>query len=170
MPETESIFSDATIKWAGVIDLGLFYKKIQIWLETKKYKTKEIKYVEKIKPNGKQIEITWESKREEGKFIGDKPYFRFDLRTTFFLVGVSDSEIEKDGRKLKLSKIDAEVKVSTDFTKDAESVFKEHPFMKKIYEKYVIKHKIEEAKIDCYKDASDYMEELKNYFNLYQFK
>ena len=164
MSETEPIFSGVTINWVGIIDLGLFYKKIQSFLETKKYKTKEVKYVEKIKPSGKQMEIVWESEKKEGD------YFKYTLKTVFFLNGVSDADLDKDGRKLKLNKIDAKVEISSDFTKDAANSYKDHPFMKKIYETYVFKHKIEEAKIGCYKDTSDYMEEIKNYFNLYQFK
>lgn len=164
MSETEPIFQDAVISWSGIIDLPLFYKKIQMWLETKKYKTKELRYAEKIKPNGKQIEIIWESNKSEGN------YFKFKQKTSIFLIGVSDAEIERDGKKLKLNKIEARISISSEFTKDAADAYKDRPYMKKIYETYIYKHKIEEAKIECYKDTSDYIEEIKNYFDMYKYK
>lgn len=164
MSETEPIFQDAVISWSGIIDLAVFYKKIQAWLETKKYKTKELRYAEKIKPNGKQIEIVWESNKNEGN------YFKFKQKTSIFLIGVSDAEIEKNGKKLKLNKVEARISITSEFTKDAADAYKNHLYMKKIYETYVYKHKIEEAKIECYKDTSDYIEEIKNYFDMYKYK
>lgn len=165
MAEKEAIFSSTEIKWVGVIDLSVFYKKLREWLIIKKYKDiAETKYVEKIKPNGKTIEIVWKCTRK------DVDYFNFVINIEFSFTGVSDAEVEKDGKRIKLSKVEAEVKISSEIIKDPKDDWKNKPYMRNLYEKYVIKHKIEEAKIECYKNTSDLIEELKNYFALYSLK
>lgn len=165
MAEKEAIFSDTKIKWIGIIDLAVFYKKLREWLIIKKYKDiAEIKYVEKIKPNGKTIEIVWKCTRK------DVDYFNFVINIEFNFMGVNDAELEKDGKRIKLSKVEAEVKISSEIIKDPKDDWKKSPHMRNLYEKYVIKHKIDEAKIECYKNTSDLIEEIKNYFTLYSLK
>lgn len=164
MGEKEAIILGAKIKWVGVIDLAVFYKKLQEWLKIKKYDMVEKKYVEKIRPNGKQIEIVWESKRK------DLDYFNLVITTKFFMTGVSEAEIEKEGKRLKLNKIDAELEIDSDVVKDPENKWENKPYVRNIYEKYIIKEKIDEAKKECYKNTYDLIEEIKNYFSLYSLK
>lgn len=164
MAEKEAIFSDTKIKWVGIIDLSVFYKKLQEWLKIKKYSTLEKKYVERIKPNGKTIEIVWECTRK------DVDYFNFIINVEFNFIGVNDAEVERDGKRIKLSKVEAELKISSHILKDPKDNWKTKPYMRNLYETYIIKHKIEEAKIECYKNTSDFIEEIKNYFALYSLK
>jgi len=167
MSEKEAIYSGAKIAWVGIIDLSLFYKKLQEWLKIKKYGSiSESRYVERVKPNGKQIEIVWKCQKKEK----DNDYFNFIIDVKFLLIGVADAEIEKDGRKLKLSKIDATVEIESQLEKDAGDKWKDMGIWKKIYETYIIKQQIEEAKIDCYKDTSDLIEEIKKQFEMYSLK
>lgn len=168
MGEKEDIYSNAKIEWVGIIDLGVFYQKLQEWLKVKKYSTSEKRYVEKIKPNGKQMEIVWNCTKGEGP--DDWKYFKFEININFLLIGVTDAEIEKNGKRLKLNKIDATITLSSTMEKDAENKWKDKPFWKSIYETYIIGQQIEDAKIQCYKDTTALIEEIKRYFDLYSLK
>ncbi len=165
MPKEENIFRDSKVKYRGIFDVSLLYKKLREWYMREGYDDpKEIKYVEKIKPEGKQIEIAWETDK-----IEEAGYFKLVQEIKFYVTRLSEIDVERDGQKIKLDKCDIELAFSSKVVANADEKWKEYSFMFKMYERYIIKYRLEELKIDVYKDTSKIMEEVKNFLNLYKF-
>lgn len=168
MPKEDSIIKDSKVKYKGIIDLKLIYKKLREWLMREGYSDPcnegEKKYSERIKPTGKQMEIVWESKKKE-----EVGYFTLQIKIEFFINNLNEVEVEKDGRKIKLDSGEFEVKFSSNLIRNADGKWDEDSFMFKIYERFIIKDKIDQFKIVLYKDTNKLIDEVKNFFNLYRF-
>ncbi len=168
MSKEDVIFRDTKIKYKGIFDLNLLYKKLREWVKEAKYsdpaETGETKYAERVKPNGKQLEIVWQTSRKE-----EGGYFKLTLEIKFFINGLTEVEVEREGRKIKLDSAEPELYFSSSVIRNADNQWDENSLMFKFYEKYIIPDKIEGFKIDSYKDASKIMDEVKNFFSLYRF-
>ncbi len=169
MPKEDSIISDSKIKYKGNFDLKLLYKKLREWLLREEYSDPcsdggEKKYAERVKPGGKQVEIVWNtSKGEEGG------YFSLQIKIEFFINNLNEIDADRNGRKIKLDSGEAEVKFSSILVRNADKKWNEKSLMFKIYERYIIRDKIEHFKIELYKDTNKLIDEVKNFFNLYRF-
>ena len=127
-------------------------------------KDTEVKYVEKIKPTGKTIEVVWEVSKSE-----QAGYFKPKISIKMYITNLNEIETEKDGKKIKLDNADFEFKISSSVERNAEDNWDEHSMMFKLYERYIIPRMIEMYKIETYKDTVKIMDEMKNFFNLYTF-
>jgi len=168
MPKEDVIFSRAKLKYNGPFDIKELYRKTRIWLMQEGYSDpskKEEKYLEKIKPEGKTIEILWVTSKDK-----EAGYFRLKIEVEFFLKQIKEGETEYKGRKVKSDTGEIEMFISSSLIRNANQKWNEHGMMFKLYEKYMIPDKIEDFKINIYKDTNDLMEEIKNHFNLYKFK
>ncbi len=165
MPKEESIV-DTKIKYRGVFDLEVLYNKLRDWLMNEGYSDPvtdgEKKYAEKVKPNGKQLEIIWESSKEE-----EGGFFLIKIKITFYVIGLNEVEAEKNGKNIKLDRGEVEIKFSSSVTINAKKKWDDYSFFYKIYKNYIIKDRTEEIKIKCYKDTNDLISEAKNFLKLY---
>ena len=96
------------IKWGGPSDLKELYRQMKIWLEDNGFaseKNLEKKYVEMIKPNGKDIFVLWEA----GKDVSD--YFSYKINVEFIWIATTDVEVQERGIKRKLTKGTLEVRI-----------------------------------------------------------
>jgi len=143
MAEKDKVFEGKT-STTGIFDFKQTYRFLYDWFIDKEYKLHEKKYSEKIKPNGKEIEITWEAKRK----ISD--YFRFIIKSKWRILGMTDVEVQKEGAKVKMNKGQLEVKFSAILVKDYEHRWENSSFLKflrGVYDRYIIK-----GRIDKYED------------------
>ncbi len=168
MSKEDVIIKEIKIKYKGIFDLSLLYKKLREWLMDTGFSDPiedgEKKYGERIKPNGKQIEIVWETSKKA------EDYFKLKIDIRFFINGLTEAEVEREGKKIKLDNCELEMVFVSTLIRDADNKWEhDHPFMFKLYEKYIIKHKIEEFKIELYKATNRYVDEVKNFLNLYRF-
>lgn len=160
----EIVAKDVKIKRKGIFDMEQVYKKIKQWFDSRGYSEfKEMKYIERIKPNGKQLEIVWEAKKE----VSD--YFTNNIRLTFLVIGLNKIEIEKEGQKIPMNNGELELIFNATLVKNAKEKFKEDGAMKKIYESYIVKDRIEEYKIDLYDNIYGLVNEVKLMLELYDF-
>ena len=160
-----SIASGLKVKYRGGFDLGDFYKKIKIWLETEGYgdenkNFKEAKYIEAIKPFGKNIDIKWIAEKN----ISD--YFSIYFTVVFRIIGLQDTEVPYENKKIKSNKGEIEVRLSADLITNRQGKWSRNSFMKNIYEKVIIDKRIEEYKLQTYKKIYSLHDELKMYLNL----
>ncbi len=165
MPKEESIV-DTKLKHKGVFDLELIYNKLMKWLINEGYsdpvRSGEKKYAEKVKPNGKQVEILWESSKEE-----EGGFFLVKIKVSFYVTGLNEAEVESNGKMIKLDRASIEMRFSSSVTTNAKGEWDETSFFYKIYKKYIVRDKIEEIKIECYKDTNDLISEVKSFLSLY---
>ena len=167
MPKEDGIIN-TKVMYKGVFDLELLYSKLRDWLLREGYSDPiedgEKKYSEKIKPNGKQIEIVWESSKGE-----EQGYFKTVIKIDFYVKGLNEVEVERDGKNIKLDNAEIDLNFSSSVIRNQDDSWNENGLFFKIYERYIIKDKIEHFKIECYKDTTDLIDEAKNFLNLYSF-
>ncbi len=165
MPKEETLYSDAKVKYNGIFDLSLLYKRLRGWYMNSGYgEPKEIKYAEKVKPDGKQLEIVWEASKKE-----EADYFELWQGVKFYVTRLNEVEVDKDGQKLKLDKCNIELTFSSKIIMNANKKWDESSLMFRLYERFIIKYRVEELKIDAFRDTTKMMDEVKNFLNLYRF-
>ncbi len=162
MTKTEEIYPKAKFKWKGTCDLKLLYSKIKTWIEEEEYAVSEKSYGERVKPNGKQLEIVWEARKEEGS------YFQKKIFLEIFGIGISEVEVEREGKRLKLHSGELEISLHAEITLNASDDWHDG-FVHTLYQDYIIKEKIDEEKINLYKDVHNFMDEVKAFLSLYSF-
>lgn len=160
-----SVASGLKVKYRGVFDLGDFYKKLKLWFDSEGYgdenkNFKESKYTESIKPYGKNIEIKWVAEKNKSD------YFSFGLTVTFRILGLQDTEIQYENKKIKANKGEVDVKVSADLIKNRQGKWSRDSIIKRIYETLIVDKRIEEYKLEVYKLAYKLQDEMKMYLNL----
>src|SRR3989338_8198428 len=119
MVEKEKV-SGGNLVHAGLFDLKGTYFFFKRWLQDQQYSVFERKYSEKIRAEGKELEIQWEASRE----VSD--YFKFIWSITFFVVGLTKQEVHGS----KLDKGEMSIRIEAFIEKDYESKWQSHPFVK----------------------------------------
>ena len=163
MPEKTKVMSTA-IKHKGIFSLDELYKAIKEWLNFEGYGDEsktfiEDLYVERIKGDSKQIEIRWKAE----KFAGE--YFCNVIKITYYVLGLQDVEIEIDGRKIGTQKLDLTLKLSAELVRNRQDKFKSD-FIRNLYEKYIIKERINDAEGALYNKAYGLADEIKRFLEL----
>ncbi len=166
--EKVNIASGLKLKWSGTLDMGDLYKKMKTWLESSGYgdeskNFKEVKYVERIGAGGKQIEAKWLGERN----VSD--YFSYLITVTFFITRLRDVEVPFNGKKIKMSQATVEIKFSADLIKNRKGKWSKGSFMKKIYERLVVKDRMNDYKLELYQKIYSFHDEVKTYLNLHKF-
>ena len=154
MAEREPVASGVTIRWSGLFDMEDIYKKSKGYFDTKVMDFKEEKYIERIKPNGKQLEIKWTASRKIGG------YYKKVIEVGILVLGMNKVEVEKDGRKLALEKGDIEFQFDAYLVKNINDKFGEGSFYKKAYD-MLNKSRSENYKIELYDAVYGLVENVK---------
>ena len=154
--------SGIKVKYKGAINFPRFYKHLRLWLEENgfaKEETLEKRYVERIKPNGKQLEITWETEKEASD------YFTYHIQVGFIILGLNDVEVQEGNLKRKLQSATYEIKITAYITYGGDKWESLGPLLK-IYKNYISKKRLEEHYQLFYEKIYSFQEEIKNYLNL----
>ena len=163
MPEEKEIFK-GKLKHSGVFEFKELYKFAYTLLkEPKGLIIMEKTYGEKISGEGKDIEIEWDCT----KTISD--YFRLKWGIKWKMMNLTNVEAERDGKKMKMNKGDIEVEVVAKLLRDYEGKWEASPFMKfsrSIYDKYIIKNKIDEVEEKLFADCDDFLSQVKAFLSL----
>ena len=164
MKESISVVSMKT-KGKGIFDMGELYQNMKFWLDFQGYGDQEEtfqeeKYVERIKGDSKQIEIRWRA----DKIFND--YVSYTLGITFFVLGLKDVEVEKEGKKIGSNKGEVEIRFNAKVNLDWKNKWKNQPFQT-IYNNFIIKDKIEAHKTDLYNKTYTLYDEVKKFFEMY---
>lgn len=163
-----NIASGLKIKWSGTFDVGDFYNKLKLWLfhegfgdENKNFK--EVKYVQRIKPYGREIDLKW---------VGEKnvsDYFSYSITITMLIFALKDVEVPYNGRKVKMNSASIDIRLFADFIKNRKGKWKKNSLMKKIYEKFIVKDRLDAYKINLYHQIYGFHDYIKEYLNLQKF-
>ncbi|MEW6062805.1 MAG: hypothetical protein AB1571_00330 [Nanoarchaeota archaeon] len=168
MSEKNIVLKELKLKWSGIFNLGDLYRKMKWWLDYNGYRDetknfKELRYTEKVKPEGKQIEIAWECKKP----ITD--YFVNVIEVTFFITGLQKTEVMREGKKITMDKGDIEMKFSAYLLENASDKWLDKSFVNKVYKKYLVRDRIEEYKIDLYRKLYSFHNEVKINLDIHKF-
>ena len=139
MSELSPVYEGKVVH-AGIFDFKEIYGFLYEWFTSYEYVVLEKKYSEKIKAQGKDVEIEWLCLRA----ISD--YFRFRIKIKIRVLGMTTVELVKGGTKIKKNKGEIEIKFGSYLERDYENKWESNPiskFLRGIYDKYIIKSRIE---------------------------
>ncbi len=159
MAEKDQIFS-GKMRYTGIWDFKEVYRFVYTWFIDKGYKILEKGYSEKIKPDGKEIEVHWEAKRK----ISD--YFRFVIKADWLILGMTDTEVQKDNARMKMNKGYLEVKFTAVLEKDYEHRWENSGFLKflrGVYDRYIIKSRIDDYESKILEETDEIIAQTKSF-------
>lgn len=162
MSEKDTIFK-GKIKSTGIFDFKDFYSFSYDWLRGEGYDVFERRYAEKVAGDTKQIEVVWEADRE----ISD--YFKFRIVMEWMITGMKSVEVQKEGQKIKMDSGGVEIKFRAVLIKDYEDRWENNPFWKflrGIYEKYIIRSRIEEYQIKLLEELGELVSQCKAFLSM----
>jgi hypothetical protein len=163
MAEKDKIFS-SKIKYDGILDFKEFYKFCYQWLsEEAGLSVVEEKYAEKISGDAKNIKVKWAGSRK----VTD--YFKFEVGVDFEVLNLTNVEVTKDGKKIKMNKGSIEIGIKGTLTRDYEGKFEKTPtqkFLRGIYEKWVIYSRIKEYEEKLIGDCNEFLTQAKAFLDL----
>lgn len=160
--EKDYVFS-GKVKPKGIFDFPELYRFCYTWLVDKDYWVVEDSYSEKIAPNGKEVEIEWTAKKK----VTD--YFAFNLKLMWRIVAMTDVEVEKEGKKMKMNKGIQDMKVSAILVKDYENNWEKNAFLKflrGVYDRYIIRSRIEQFEDKIHAEADEFLAQVKAFLAL----
>ncbi|MCK5043692.1 hypothetical protein KAR52_01660 [Candidatus Pacearchaeota archaeon] len=163
MAEKDTIFS-SKIKYGGIFSFADFYRFCYDWLtEETGLSISESKYEEKLDGESKSIGVVWLGSRT----ITD--YFKFEVKVTFKVIGLTKVELTKDGAKIKTNKGGIEVGIKGILIRDHRGKFEAtafNKFLRGIYEKWVITSRIDEMEDKIVGDCDEFLSQAKAYLDL----
>ena len=156
--QKEKIVPKLKISHKGLFDFSDLYEGMKRWLihsgyGNEKKNFQENRYLERKKGDAKQIESKWTARKEV------TGYFANVLDITFQSVGVTDVEIEKDGKKVKMQKGKIDVSITGTLLKNKNKNW--NPIMCSIYENFVIRDRLENYRIALYSKVYSLHDEIK---------
>ncbi len=163
MPEKDTIFS-SKIKYAGIFLFKDFYRFCYDWLTDETgLDISEEGYTEKLSGDSKDIDIKWTGTRK----VTD--YFKFELKITFRILGLTNVQISQNNSKIKTNKGGVEIKIKGTLIRDYKGKFEVNAFQKflrAIYEKWVIASRIEEFEEKLIGECDEFLSQAKSYLDL----
>lgn len=163
MTERDKVFS-SKIKYNGIFLFESFYKFCYDWLKDEtQLLLSEDAYKEKLIGDSKNIEIEWTGTREM------TDYFKFELKASFKIVGLTNAEIAEGNKKVKTNKGSVEVAIKGNLLRDYKSKFEKsafHKFIRAIYEKMVIPTRVEQFQEKVIIDCDTFLSQAKAYLDL----
>jgi hypothetical protein len=159
MAEKDTI-TKGKIKQAGYFDFKDLYNFIYDLLSHNGYEINEKNYTEKVGGESKDIDIEWECFKK----VSD--YFKFQLKFSWKIVGMKAVEVQRGEKKIKTNQGALEIKFSAVLVKDYESRWEEAAFWKflrGVYDRYVIRDRIEDYEERIIGDLSEVVGQVKSY-------
>lgn len=122
------------IKFKDIFDLKDFYVALHEWMLEHQWKDKEegndhweSLYYEMIRAGGaKEMWLWWRL----FKPAPEASYLSYYLDLDFHVIGLTDMEVIKDGKKIKTNKGEVEISLNSFLELKYTSKFAEHPFLK----------------------------------------
>jgi len=150
---------ESKLKNTGPVNFREFYNFCFDWLSNEtNLIVAEDKYNEKNSGDSKGIEAAWTAFRK----ITD--YFKFQVKVIWRVTGLRNIEYEKGGKKIKTNFGSVQIKVTGTLIKDYEGKFQNSPFntfLNKIYEKVLIKARIEHYEDKLMADCDEFLDQAK---------
>ena len=156
---TDKILEGFKIKQESIFDLGELYKTMVGWFEANDYKFSEKEY--RHFGEGDHVELRWAAEKVlEG-------YAKIEITIDILILGMKKIEIDIEGAKSKSNQGTIEMVFKIDLIHDHEDKYS--PWMRNIYEKFIIKKRLSFFKRIAEKESEDLINEVKSYLKLHQF-
>ncbi|HII29939.1 hypothetical protein COT48_03610 [Candidatus Woesearchaeota archaeon CG08_land_8_20_14_0_20_47_9] len=97
MAERTIVVDGLTLNYEGIFSVADLFQVIENWLREKGYDKRETRNQEHVKPSGRYIELLL----EPWKKVSD--YARLVIKMEIYMHDITDVDVEKDGRTLRLN-------------------------------------------------------------------
>ena len=151
------------VRHKGIYNYSDVYAFCYEWFKEEDYVLEENKYIEKNSEFGKEVIIEWKA----WKKISD--YFKNVIIVKWHILGQTDVEAEREGRKVKSNKGDLKITFQAQLERDYEERWEVNPvykFFRGIYDRYIVKTTMDEYEIRLAKKTQEAIEELKGFLTL----
>ena len=162
MAEKSEVYK-GVVKQKGFWNYTELYNFAHSWLKDAGYGISEDNYSEKLTSFGKEISIKWTAKKK----VSD--YFRNIIVVSWHILGMTDSEIERDGKKEKTNKGEIKLTFTATLERDYEQRWEDKPFwkmMRGVYDKYVIRTTMEDYEDRLKEKIQKFIEDVKAFLQL----
>ena len=152
MSEKDKII-EQKVKRGGIFDFKEVYQFVYRWLNEEDYTVEERKYVEEVTGDAKKV----------------SDYFKNEMKLNWRIIGLTNVEVEQDGKKIKMNKGNFELKITGNLVKDWGSTWEKNPFMKFLrgtYDKYIVEGRIKQYEIKLYGDVDELTEQIKAFLTV----
>ena len=159
MSEKDKIYK-GKIKQSGIFSFKDLYAFLYDWLKEEGYDILEKSYSEKVSGDSKQIEISWDATKE----VSD--YFKFQIKVEWQILGMKSVDVQREDKKIKMDSGSLEVKFTGVLLKDYEDRWENQPFwkfMRGVYDRYIIKSRIDEYQIKLFEEVEDVVSQCKSF-------
>ncbi len=162
MAEKDKITTEK-VKRSGIFNFKDTYQFIYRWLTEENYDVEELKYIETVKGESKDIEIKWKATKE----VSD--YFKNEMKLGWRILGLKNVEVEKNGKREKMNDGSFEVKIDGSLIRDYQGKWDKSPMMKflrGVYDRYIIKGTWEGYETKLFGDMEDLAEQIKAFLTI----
>jgi len=165
MPQRDYVAQFIKVKQKAVFDLTELYKLMYRWFDLNGYFQQEVEYRDSEEAMGKHLEIKWYTEKK----IDD--YIKFIIEPSFLVLGLSKIEIEREGIKTATNKGEVEIRFDAYLLKDYDDKWggPVMRFFREVYDKYIIKKRIEDFEGLLQTELYKLIDEIKAFLNMHKF-
>lgn len=159
MAEKDQVYKGKIIQ-KGIFNFKDVYEFLYDYLGDENYDVDEVKYVEKIKGDEKDMEIIWNCTKE----VSD--YFKNEITLTWAILGMKKAKVKKGDQEIIMDSGTVEIKFTAALIKDYESRWENNApmkFLRGLYDRYIIRNKIDEYNVKVWEEIHDIIEQTKSF-------
>ena len=157
MAEKDQLIKEK-LEQVGLFSFDDLYSYAYTWFKEEGYGVTEEKYSEKHSGGSKDITVEWKCAR------GMSDYFKAEIGVKFDVSGLTDVEVEYEGKKKKTNKGRVSIDIKGTLIQDPQSKWDETPtykFMRDLYMKYIIPGRVDTMEDKVKGGVRDFKEALK---------
>ncbi len=151
------------LEHSGIYGFSELYEYLYRWFKEESYGVIEEKYNEKVSGTTRDISVEWKCTK------GLSDYFKMEIFVKIEAGGISDVEVEIDGKKKKMNKGRLRIEFKGTLIRDPDSKWDASPFytfLRQAYNKYIIPGHVETQEDKVKEDVRDVKESLKSFLEL----
>ena len=159
MAEKDTIYK-GRIKQKGIYNFKDIYEFLYDYLGEENYDLAEVKYVEKVNGDTKDVEIIWVATKE----VSD--YFKFEVTATWGILGMKKVKVKKNGQEVTMDSGTLEIKFVASIVKDYENRWENNAFLKfirGIYDRYIIRSRIDDYEGKLWDEINEIIAQAKSH-------
>ncbi|HLF53741.1 MAG TPA: hypothetical protein VI544_01040 [Candidatus Nanoarchaeia archaeon] len=149
---------------SGLFNFSELYSYMHSWFKNNLYGVNEEKYSEKVSGASRDISFEWKATKK----ISD--YFRIEDMIKVDVVGLTEVEVEIDGKKKRMNKGKIAMEIKGILLKDPKNTWDEtvpvYKFLREAYDKYIIPQRINSVVERVEVEARAFKDEVKAYLEL----
>lgn len=149
---------------SGIFNFAELYSFMHSWLKDNLYGVNEEKYGEKVSGSSRDIGFEWKAKRRMSDYFWIEHTIKIDVS------GLTDVEVEIDGKKKKMNKGKIAMEIKGTLIKDPKGTWDEtkpfYKFLREAYDKYIIPNRVMAMENKIEGDVRSFKDEVKAYLEL----